>query len=89
MNDEEEKMASVAVIGRIPFDEEDSVHVFSDVTEEQAIALFRQTLYEEQGDYRTAADFDDEDDQHNEQEIYITAVLGSDSEIDVLYLISC
>lgn len=66
---------SIAVVGRIPFDDEDSIFVFENVTELQAQDLFIEAIYK-------AANIPDPGEESDER-IFINAILTSESPISV------
>jgi hypothetical protein len=68
---------SVAVIGRIPYDDEDSCYIFNNVNVGDAIKLFHEKIYSETPD----ADPEEVKRLTDGKGIYVTNVLASHTQI--------
>lgn len=76
----------VAVIGRIPHDDEDSCLLFEQMTEEQARIEFAKQMFEERfGVNAKQAQKDEIEIVGGDLGVYITHVLASQSSIEQLY----
>lgn len=76
---ESKEYKHIVVIGRIPEDDEDSVYIFTNLTEQEARNAFVESIY---GDL-----FDDEKTPEKVEEqwgvsCFITCILASDTEIE-------
>ncbi len=67
---------NVAVVGRIPFDDEDSVYCYEGVTIKQAIAMFNADIYADDGREDAAEVI-----QKEGRSTFITRVLVSETPI--------
>lgn len=69
-------MTHYAVIGRIPFDDEDTAYFFNDVAEDTLHDLFAKQIYEDSGR-------DDQDDVYKEHgtPVFITYIIKTESEM--------
>lgn len=76
----------VAVIGRIPYDDDDSCLLFEQMTEEQARIEFAKRMFEKRfGDNAKQAQKDEIESVGGDLGVYITHVLASQSPIEQLY----
>jgi hypothetical protein len=67
-----EKYNSIVVIGRIAFDDEDSAYEFKNMTEDEAVTLFREKMWEDDGVI---------DPENDGRDIFINFVMTSESPI--------
>jgi hypothetical protein len=70
------KVGHYAVIGRIPFDDEDSCYIYDNVTRDEAVDQFEADIYEDSG-----RDDQEETTEREGSAVYISHVLFSESEI--------
>ena len=76
----------IAVVGRIPHDDDDSCLLFKQLTEEQARIEFAKQMFEERfGDAAEQAQKDEIGNIGGDLGVYITHVLASQSPIEQLY----
>ena len=76
----------IAVVGRIPHDDDDSCRLFEQLTEEQARIEFAKQMFEERfGDAAEQAQKDEIGNIGGDLGVYITHVLASQSPIEQLY----
>ena len=76
----------IAVVGRIPHDDDDSCLLFEQLTEEQARIEFAKQMFEERfGDGAEQAQKDEIESIGGDLGVYITHVLASQSPIEQLY----
>ncbi len=76
----------IAVIGRIPHDDDDSCLLFQQMTEEQARIEFAKQMFEERfGSNAEQAQKDEIERVGGDLGVYITHVLASQSPIEQLY----
>lgn len=69
---------SIAVIGRIPGDDEDTCFIFPVECVEEALALFEEAIYED------AAEDPEQIEKDHGAKVFHTHVLRSDSEIELV-----
>jgi len=73
------KHPCVAVVGRIPHDDEDSCYIFEDMTRAEAAQAFEDVMYAEDGNQNP-----DQVEKENGSTVYINHILVSDSPITLI-----